>query len=96
MNLSEIMEHLKLGPNGGLMYCLEYLNKNRDWLRDKIKELKKDTYLIFDLPGQAELMIHHNATRELMQTMVKEWNYKLTCVNLIECRFCTGKNNILC
>jgi hypothetical protein len=31
------MEHLKLGPNGGLIYCMEYIEKNLDWLRKKLK-----------------------------------------------------------
>jgi hypothetical protein len=45
------MTHLSLGPNGGLVYCMEYLEKNLDWLRQKLQPLK-DRYLLFDFPGQ--------------------------------------------
>lgn len=45
------MEEHKLGPNGGLMYCVEYLLENIDWLVDKLKSLETN-YAIFDCPGQ--------------------------------------------
>lgn len=38
ITLEDVMENLHLGPNGGLIYCMEYLEKNMDWL---IEELKK-------------------------------------------------------
>lgn len=33
----EIMETLSLGPNGGLIYAMEYLDENIDWLIEQIK-----------------------------------------------------------
>ena len=33
------MEALKLGPNGGMMYCMEFLEKNLDWFEEKLKAL---------------------------------------------------------
>jgi hypothetical protein len=33
------MEELKLGPNGGMMYCMEFLEKNFDWFEEKLKSL---------------------------------------------------------
>ena len=30
--LEEVMEQLELGPNGGLVYCMEFLAKNAAWL----------------------------------------------------------------
>jgi hypothetical protein len=32
------MEEFKLGPNGSMIYCIEFLQKNIEWLMDKIKE----------------------------------------------------------
>eukprot|EP01095_Lingulamoeba_sp_RSL-Kostka_P016569 TRINITY_DN814_c1_g3_i1.p1 TRINITY_DN814_c1_g3~~TRINITY_DN814_c1_g3_i1.p1 ORF type:complete len:394 (-),score=117.97 TRINITY_DN814_c1_g3_i1:9-1190(-) len=40
IDLNEVMEKYKLGPNGGLMYCIEYLEKNIDWLFDKMEEFE--------------------------------------------------------
>lgn len=40
-----------LGPNGAMLYCMEYLEQNLDWLVDGLKELDGD-YFVFDVPGQ--------------------------------------------
>lgn len=45
------MEEFDLGPNGAMVYCLEYLEKNVDWLMERLEGLNKK-YLIFDFPGQ--------------------------------------------
>lgn len=45
------MNEFNLGPNGAMLYCLEYLEKNVDWLMEKIDGLSQK-YLIFDFPGQ--------------------------------------------
>ena len=52
------MEELKLGPNGALVYCMEYLLQNLDFLHDKVEEFCDDDYLILDCPGQLELYTH--------------------------------------
>nr|CAD7452966.1 unnamed protein product [Timema tahoe] len=31
ITLEDVMVNLKLGPNGGLMFCMEFLEKNMDW-----------------------------------------------------------------
>lgn len=45
------MDELKYGPNGGLLYALEFLADNEDWLREKLGDFDDD-YLIIDCPGQ--------------------------------------------
>ena len=52
---------MKLGPNGGLIYCMEFLGENFDWLLKKIEKLK-DHYLLFDCPGQVELYTHNKSS----------------------------------
>ena len=37
ITLETAMNKHKLGPNGGLIYCLEYLEANVDWLVEKLK-----------------------------------------------------------
>jgi hypothetical protein len=39
VTLEEIMDEDKLGPNGGVLYALEELEKNFDWLEEGLKEL---------------------------------------------------------
>lgn len=51
ISIEDAMTHLRLGPNGGLVYCMEYLEQNFDWLKEKLDTVK-DKYLLFDFPGQ--------------------------------------------
>eukprot|EP00965_Chrysotila_dentata_P052134 1730040-Pleurochrysis_carterae.AAC.5 len=52
------VETCGLGPNGALVYCLEYLATNIDWLLDKLEELS-DCYVLFDMPGQVSKLQRH-------------------------------------
>jgi len=54
VTLDDTMSTYNLGPNGGLMYCMEFVEKNIDWLLEKISKLK-DHYFLFDFPGQVNL-----------------------------------------
>lgn len=58
VTLEDVQEEMGLGPNGGLVYCMEYLSQNLDWLRDEVHDYTDD-YLLIDLPGQIELYSHH-------------------------------------
>ncbi|KAG5179356.1 GPN-loop GTPase [Tribonema minus] len=55
ITLADVMEELELGPNGGLVYCMEYLLDNVDWLKDELDNYDDDEYIVFDCPGQVEL-----------------------------------------
>ncbi len=39
--MEDVLETFQLGPNGGLIYSVEYLEKNIQWLKGKIKEQQK-------------------------------------------------------
>ena len=41
VTLNAVMDEFGLGPNGGLIYCMEYLEKNLDWLKEKLEPLEK-------------------------------------------------------
>ena len=32
ITVDQVQEELGLGPNGAMIYCMEYLEKNADWL----------------------------------------------------------------
>jgi hypothetical protein len=59
ISLDLVMTEHKLGPNGGLLYCMDYLLENYEWLEKKMHELEGN-YVIFDFPGQVTInhMIH--------------------------------------
>lgn len=54
------MDELELGPNGGLVYCMEYLLDNMDWLKDELDKFDDDEYIIFDCPGQVLNLVGFN------------------------------------
>lgn len=39
ITLEDIMQHEGLGPNGGIMYALETLEANFEWLEEGLKKL---------------------------------------------------------
>jgi GTPase SAR1 family protein len=71
ITLQDAMSTHGLGPNGGMLYCMEYLEANYDWLEDRLKELGKDAYVLFDLPGQVELSTNHNSLKRIIEKLGK-------------------------
>lgn len=71
ITLSDVMDAHGLGPNGGMLYAMEYLEANFDWLEEKLAELGKDAYVCFDLPGQVELSTNHDSLRKIVQRLTK-------------------------
>lgn len=64
------MEEMELGPNGGLLFCMEYLLQNQSWLEDKLNELVgQDDFVIFDCPGQIELYNDQGIFREVVKIL---------------------------
>lgn len=46
------------GPNGGLVFCMEHLVENLDWLKGELADFSDDCFVLFDCPGQIELYSH--------------------------------------
>lgn len=91
ITIDDVMINCNLGPNGGLLYAIEYLEQNFKWLELKLKNLctkYPNAYLLFDLPGQIELFTHHKSIKNLIENLVK-LDYRLCTVNLIDSHYCT-------
>lgn len=69
----------KLGPNGGILYALEELEHNFEWLEEGLKEFGED-YILFDCPGQVELYTHHNSLRNILYKLQK-LGFRVSCPN---------------
>jgi GPN-loop GTPase len=52
------MEEMGLGPNGGLIYCFEFLLENLDFLTEALDPLSEEYLILIDMPGQIELYTH--------------------------------------
>lgn len=69
ITVEDVMEELGLGPNGALIYCMEYLLGNFDWLEEELDKFDDDEYLILDCPGQIELYTHAPIMHRVIQQM---------------------------
>ncbi|KAF0753337.1 GPN-loop GTPase 3 [Aphis craccivora] len=78
-------EILHFGPNGGLVFCMEYLIENEDWLREQLGE-DDDDYILFDLPGQIELYTHMKTVKQLAD-LLQHWGFNVCSVMLIDSQF---------
>lgn len=58
ISLEDVMEELHLGPNGGLMYCFDFLLENLDFITDPLETVTEEYLIIIDMPGQIELYTH--------------------------------------
>ena len=64
------MSEDELGPNGAVLYALEELEENFQWLANGLKTLGED-YVLFDCPGQVELFTHHDSLRKMFFAIQK-------------------------
>ncbi|KAL5016884.1 hypothetical protein ScPMuIL_006473 [Solemya velum] len=78
-------EHLHFGPNGGLVFCMEYLQMNMDWLQEQLDDVEDD-YILFDCPGQIELYTHIPVMKMLVETLQK-WNFNVCGVFILDSQF---------
>lgn len=87
ITLEDVMDELSYGPNGGLIYCLEYLLQNDDFLTDSLSSSPTDDdYLIIDCPGQIELYTHHPIMRQLVDVL-HSMDYRVCGVYLLDSQF---------
>lgn len=77
---------LKFGPNGGLVFCMEYLMENPDWLEEQLGDVDDD-YVLFDCPGQIELYTHMTVMRQLVELLQQRWNFRVCGVFLVDSQF---------
>ncbi|CDW81105.1 UNKNOWN [Stylonychia lemnae] len=90
----DVMEQFQLGPNGSMIYCMEFLETNIDWLIQKIQESKK-RYFIFDLPGQVEIYSNHQSLKNIIQILSKRLNLHISAIHLVDCTYLYDKNRFL-
>jgi GTPase SAR1 family protein len=87
ISVDQVAEDLQLGPNGGLIYCMEYLFDNIEWFEEKMGDFADD-YVILDCPGQIELYSHIPVMKKLV-AQLQRWGYSVCGVFLIDALFMT-------
>ncbi|KLO09210.1 hypothetical protein SCHPADRAFT_807392, partial [Schizopora paradoxa] len=88
ITLEDVMQEHGLGPNGAMLYCMEYLQENFDWLEEGLKALGDDAYVVFDLPGQVELSTNHDSLKRIIQRLTKS-GFRLAAVHLCDAHYIT-------
>lgn len=93
VTLEDVMEELQLGPNGGLIYCFEFLLQNLDFLSEALDPLSEEYLIIFDMPGQIELYTHVPLLPSLVQFLSRQGplNISLCATYLLESTFVVDK-----
>jgi len=88
ITVEDVMEELGLGPNGALIYCMEYLIENMDWLEDELGSFDDDEYLVLDCPGQIELYTHVPIMKRIVEQMTT-WghNSRIASVFIVDATF---------
>ncbi|CCW63368.1 unnamed protein product [Phytomonas sp. EM1] len=83
ISLEDAMEGKGLGPNGGLVFCMEYLvTTGLPWLRDQLGDYAED-FVIFDMPGQVEVSSTHPAVPAFVSFLQQE-GYHTTVLYLLD------------
>ncbi|CAD7953706.1 unnamed protein product [Amoebophrya sp. A25] len=91
ITVTDVMEEFGLGPNGALIYAMEFVNEHlEEWLFDALAAFPhwRSRYLIFDLPGQVELYLHHEVMKLLTTKLCKRLDLRLSCVHLVDATWC--------
>ncbi|KFA66494.1 hypothetical protein S40285_00675 [Stachybotrys chlorohalonatus IBT 40285] len=89
ISLKDAMEEVGLGPNGGLIYCFEFLLENLDWLTEALDSLTEEYLIIFDMPGQIELYTHVPVLPALVKFLSQpgSLDIRMAAVYLLEATF---------
>ncbi|KAF1985712.1 hypothetical protein K402DRAFT_394327 [Aulographum hederae CBS 113979] len=89
ISLEDVMEEMHLGPNGGLIYCFEFLLDNLDWLTSPLETVTEEYLIIIDMPGQIELYTHIPILPTLVRhlTRLGSLNISLCAAYLLEATF---------
>lgn len=95
ISLEDAMSAHGLGPNGAMLYCLEYLEKNLDWLEEELEramgemgwtgERRGEAFVVFDTPGQVELSTDHGSLKRIVRALEKKggWRVSSTSYDLV-------------
>lgn len=77
-----------------MLYCLEYLEANMDWLEEELDRVLKEggwegvkreqAFVVFDTPGQVELSTDHGSLKRIVERLSKKGGWRVGfCVCMI-------------
>ncbi|KAI9696857.1 MAG: ATP binding protein [Bogoriella megaspora] len=88
ISLEDVMEEMSLGPNGGLIYCFEFLLQNLDFLTEPLESVTDEYLIVIDMPGQIELYTHIPILPSLIKELTRgNLNIQMCAAYLMESTF---------
>eukprot|EP00164_Ancoracysta_twista_P008402 GFYU01012148.1.p1 GENE.GFYU01012148.1~~GFYU01012148.1.p1 ORF type:complete len:318 (-),score=92.21 GFYU01012148.1:170-1123(-) len=93
INMESVQDEYKLGPNGALVYCMEYLETNFDWIQQELAK-HADKYVLIDCPGQVELWTHHKSIHNIIHKLTNT-NYRMTVVHLVDAHYASDPSKYI-
>ena len=86
INIDEVMKKKKLGPNGALIYCMEYLYDNIEFLTEYFDNKRDNYYYLIDCPGQLELYSHSDIMKKITNYLKKN-GFSIVSIFCLDCTF---------
>lgn len=86
ISVDDVMSKKKLGPNGALVFCMEYILSKFDWIEEQINSLGDNSYFLIDCPGQLELYSNYPVMKDITKR-IKSLGINIMSVFCFDCTF---------
>eukprot|EP00871_Galdieria_phlegrea_P005937 jgi/Galph1/830/GphlegSOOS_G5537.1 len=96
VTIEDVCSYYNCGPNGGLLNCFDFLERNLQWLMDRIPEKQTSgPYLIVDCPGQIELYLSCESIGRILQHLQKKFDWRIVVVHLVDSNQCLEPSSFI-
>lgn len=94
ISVDDVMEECKYGPNGALVYCMDYLCRSMEWMDEVLDPYGEDDYILFDCPGQIELYSHVPVMLDVVRKLQAE-AFNVVGVYLVDAMLVTDASKLM-
>jgi GTPase SAR1 family protein len=96
VSADDVMEELQLGPNGALIYAMEFLasTEGSNWFDSQLDMFGDDDYLLLDCPGQVELYTHVPIMQRIVQRL-KAQGFNICGVYCVDALFISDASKLI-
>lgn len=94
ISVDDVMTEMGFGPNGALIFCMEYLIDNETWLQEALESFLEDDYILLDCPGQVELYSHVPVMKRVAG-MLQRYGFNVCGVYLVDALFVTDASKLI-
>eukprot|EP01068_Selenidium_serpulae_P009481 Selendium_serpulae@DN5242_c0_g1_i5.p2 len=92
--VTDVMEEMDYGPNGGLVFAMEYILQELEWLEDQVANIGEDELFLIDCPGQIELYTHIPVMRQVVKAL-DGWGVRVAAVYCLDVGFITDSSKFI-